>query len=250
MIGASAYLIWYGSQLQDNWNKALRGELVPFQVNYTEPFTVQMGGIYVHTTIEQLNIGFDLQRYFNFNNMMYPFQISFKDAKLFVSAEIRDKNGDLVAKITNNQWSVNNNPVIADDRNYNSYAFEVIDSDLIPILQIVMTPQNTIFVGGVFYSINGTLLAMLNGTTIANPSKSTIENYNQTIFQYRSDDHLSELVPNSPFAFKPTPTIIAPIWVIIIGVILLIIGTILTSSGVADKLGKKKPRRTGRRPKK
>jgi len=241
-------VIPYGWQLQDNWNKAMRGELIPFQVNSTEPFTVQTGGLHAVVTIEDLSNGFDLRRAFNFNNMEYPFQVSFENGKLLVSAEIRNQEGNVVAKITDNQWSVNPNPVITYDRNYNSYAFEVVDSDLIPILQVVMTPQNLIFVGGVFYSTNGTLLSMLNGTTIFNPMSTDISNYNQTIFQYRSDSHLGQLAPNSAFAYEPTQNGISPISVIVIGVILLIIGTFITSGGVVTKLNEKK-RRTRRRQK-
>jgi hypothetical protein len=249
LITVSAYLIPYGFLLQDHWNKMMIGELIPFRVNQTGPFTVQMGGIYVHTMIEELKSGFDLQHYFDLNGIKYPFQVSFRDEKLLISAEIKDKDGNLAAKITNNQWSVNNNPIITHDRNYNSYAFEVIDSDSIPILQVVMTPQNTIFVGGVFYSANGTLLAMLNGTTILNPRNTDIRNYNQTIFQYPSDNHLEELAPNSPFAFRPNQSSLSPIWVIVIGLILLFVGTFITSSGLWAR-SKKNRSRTRGRPKK
>jgi hypothetical protein len=243
---SSGIVIPYGFQLQDNWNKAMRGELIPFQVNYTELFTVQTGGLHAIVTVEDLSNGFDLRRFFNFNDMEYPFQVSFKNGKLLVSAEIRNQEGNVVAKITDNQWSVEPNPVITYDRNYNSYAFEVVDSDLIPILQVIMKPQNSIFVGGVFYSINGTMLSMLNGTTIFDPRSTDINNYNQTIFQYRSDSHLGQLAPNSQFAYMPTQNGISPISVIIVGVILLIIGTFITSGGVVTWLTEKK-RRTRRR---
>lgn len=58
--------------------RVLRGEPTPFQVNYTEPFTLQTGGLHAVVTIEDLSNGFDLRRVFDFNNMEYPFQVSFE----------------------------------------------------------------------------------------------------------------------------------------------------------------------------
>ena len=132
--------------------------------------------------------------------------------------------------------SVNYNPIVTYDRNYNAYAFEVIDSNIVPILQVVLTPENNIFVGGVFYGENESLVAQLNVTTIYNPDNYK---YNQTIFQYPSDINLGKLVANSPYAFG-SPASLAPVEITIIGYILFGIGTFLTLVIGLDSFRKKK----------
>lgn len=204
------------------------GKLILFQVDSQKDFDVQMGGFHFITTAAELSSGLNLSHYVYISGFNYPFQISLRSGNLLVSAEIKNANGDVVAKIVNNQWSVNYNPIVTCDRNYNAYAFEAITLGQIPILQVVMIPENRIFVGGVFYSTNSTLIAMLNGTTILNPEESEISNYNQTIFRYPSDSHLGKLVENSPYAFGSAPIILAPTEIINIGYVLFGIGTFIT----------------------
>ena len=179
--------------------------------------------------------GYDFGRNFYFEGIDFFVEASYKDEKLLVSAEIKNKDAELVAIITDNKWSVNNNPIVAKERNYNSYAFEVIDSRNIPILQVVMMPENKILVGGVFYGENSTLVAMLNGTTIFNPSDST---YDQTIFQYPSDSNLGKLIENSPYAFG-NQVVLAPNLIIIIGYVLFGIGSFCIAIGGFDIFKKK-----------
>jgi len=213
------------------------GTLIPFKVDDQKLFDVQMGGIHFLLTVDQLREGYDFQHAVQISGFEYPFKVSFKDGKLLVSAEIKNAGGDVVAKITDNEWSVEPNPIVTYDRNYLSYAFEVIDSDRVPILQVVMTPENKVFVGGVFYSENATLVSMLNGTTIINPIDS---DYNQTIFQYPSSSKLGKLVANSPYAFDSTRVILAPDEIIAIGYVMLGIGTFTTLVVGIDSFKKRK----------
>lgn len=221
----------HGPRLRDIENARIRGELVPFAIDEQKPFEIQMGGIHVYTAIDQLRNGYDLQDVVYLMGIDYPFEISFTDEKLYVSAEIRNEEGVLVATIGKNQWATSIDPVMVYDRNYNSYAFEVIAPNQAPILQVVMTPQNKVFVGGIFYSANGTILAMLNGTTIVggiDEIANDIKNYNQTIFQYPSEQHMGELAANSEFAFPISKTIFTPDSIIVIGYVMFGIGTFLT----------------------
>ncbi|HLE75712.1 MAG TPA: hypothetical protein VI864_06685 [Candidatus Bathyarchaeia archaeon] len=226
------------------------GELIPFQVDSQKDFDVQMGGIHAITTATELSSGFNFSQYFYISGFNYPFQISLSSGKLLISAEIRDKDGNVVATITKNQWGVSNNPVATLDKNYNSYAFEVITLGQIPILQVVMTPENRIFVGGVFYSTNSTMIAMLNDTTIINPEESEISNYNQMIFQYPSDSHLGKLVENSPYAFGSALMILAPTEIINIGYVLFGIGTFVTLVVSVNSFKKRNSGKSGRGQKK
>ena len=183
-----------GNQERETAIMKNKGELIPFEVDPQQDFDIQMGGFHFITTIEQLNAGFDAERYVNVSGFDYPFSISFNNGKLYVSAEIRNPDGDKVATIGKNQWGVSSDPVIAYDRNYNSYAFEVIDPNQVPILQVEMTPQNRIFVGGVFYSAESIVLAMLNGTTILNPREKEIQSYDQRLFRYPSVNNTGVMV--------------------------------------------------------
>lgn len=201
-----------------------KGELIPFEVDDQKPFDIQMGGCHALVTADELSKGFDFQHAFYFGGIDYPFTVSLRDGKVLVSAEIRNANGDVVAKIADNSWSVDYTPILTYDRNYNSYAFEAISSDKVPILQVVMTPENIIFVGGVFYGENATLVNMLNGTTVYNPTEIK---YNQTIFQYPSDSKLGKLVAGSPYAFG-SQVILAPTEITAMGYVLFGIGTFVT----------------------
>ena len=213
------------------------GELIPFKVDDQKPFDIQMGGCHVLVTVDQLSKGYDFQHAFYFEGIDYPFEVSFRDGKVLVSAEIRNADGDVVAKIADNQWSVEPNPIVTYDRNYISYAFEAIDSDRLPILQVVMTPENKVFVGGVFYGENATLVSMLNGTTIYNPIDW---DYKQTIFQYPSSSKLGKLAANSPYAFGSAQVILAPDEIIAIGYVMLGIGTFTTLVVGIDSFKKRK----------
>lgn len=249
LIAISAFLIPYGFVLQENWNKMMTGKLIPFQVNDKEPFNVTVGGFTAITSINELKNGFNMSRYFFINNITFPFQLSFRDGQLYVSGEIRNSNGDFVARIVNNEWQVNPDQFIAAERNYNSYAFEVIDaSTLVPVFQVVITPNNKILVCGVFYGGNYALLNMLNDTSILSSLDSKdesgrmfsdiIKDYNQTLFQYPSQNHLGELVANSLYAFSPTPQFVSPMIVIIVGCILLGVGTVSTGKGWGNSSSK------------
>jgi len=89
---------------------------------------------------------------------------------MLISTEIKNENGETIAKIADNHWVVNTNAVIASDRNYNAYAFEVINSDLIPVLQVVLQDQNRIYIGGFFCFENTTLLVTPNGVNTYPPA--------------------------------------------------------------------------------
>jgi hypothetical protein len=151
----------------------------------------------------------------------YPFQIKLKGRKLLFSVDIKNADNETIATIVDNHWGVNNNKVIAHDRNYNSYALEVIDSHLLPVIQIHFTPENKLYVGGLFYVSNGIMLAT-NDTTFFNPSSAEINSSLPRIFKYPSEQHLGEMVVNSTYRVARTST-----QVIIVGVILTALGILL-----------------------
>lgn len=237
LVALGTILITYGFELRDMELRVMKGELIPFEVDPQKPIEIQVGGIHVITTIDELSEGFNLTRYVNLG-FEYPFQIELKDGKFLTSVEIRNADGEMIAKIVDNQWVVNENKVIARDRNYNAYAFEVIDSDLVPVIQVFFTPQNKMYLGGLFYVPTGRMLVTPN-STILNPSSDDIKENIQPIFLYPSEEHLGAMVNQPPAITRST-------WTIFTGAVLFFLGSLISSGSVIQKKRKKTKRRTKR----
>jgi hypothetical protein len=98
-----------------------------------------------------------------------------------------------------NEWkSVNPDSLDIWDRNYNSYAFEVIDSNKIPVLQVIMGHENELLIGGSFYNQGIPIFATLtNGFSFISDwnisSRMWQEFRDSTIFKYPSVSHLGEI---------------------------------------------------------
>lgn len=190
--GIAVYLLPVGFQLADREEKMMKGELIPFKVNPENRFDLILGSTTFVYDLKQLNDGIDIREIIDFG-FDYPFSVKLRDEVLLVSAETKTAEGETITKIVDNQWVVNTNPVIASDRNYNSYAFEVIDSDQIPALQVKLEPQNQIYIGGLFHLPNQTFLITSEGMTF-NPTLAKINEHSQTLFKYPSNQHLGEMV--------------------------------------------------------
>lgn len=186
------YLGSEGFRLRDMEIKTMRGEIIPFETDLQKVFVIYLGSNTITLPTSELNEGFNLRRIIDFG-YDYPVQMSFTDNKLLVSVEIKNADGDIVAKIVDNHWVVNTNPIIARDRNYNAYAFEVIDSDLVPVLQVVLRDRSSIYVGGLFNFETVRVLVTPKGL-VWNPSDDTISEYTERIFRYPSDEHLGEMI--------------------------------------------------------
>jgi hypothetical protein len=233
-------LIGYGLILADDETKAMTGELLPFGIDSQKPIEIQCGGFHVGMTLDQLSEGFNLSYYVTLVGFDYPFHIALRNQRFLVSVDLKNANGETVAKIADNQWSVNNNNVIAYDRNYNSYAFEVIDSDLVPVIQVVFKPQNRMYLGGFFYSPNMTVLLLSNNTSILDPSLTDLNSSLPRIFKYPSKDHLGETVVKSTYEVPRSSS-----RVITLGVVFVVLGIPITIYG--EHL-REKPRRRVRLP--
>lgn len=227
--------VGYGLILADDETKAMTGELLPFGIDSQKPIEIQCGGFHLVMTLDQLTEGFNLSRYISLVGFDYPFHITLKDQRFLVSADLKNANGETVAKIADNQWSVNYNNVIAYDRNYNSYAFEVIDSDLVPAIQVVFKPQNKMYLGGFFYSPNWTVLLLPNNTSVINPSLTDLNESLPRIFKYPSKDHLGETVVKSTYEVPRASS-----RVITLGAVFVVLGIPVTIYG---EYLREKPRR-------
>jgi hypothetical protein len=232
----SAILIPYGFHLMGMEIREMKGELIPFEVDPQKPIEVQIGGFHVHTTMDKLSEGFNLSRYVNLEGYNYPFRIELKDGRFLASVEVLNANGEVVARIVDNQWVVNENTVIARDRNYNAYAFEVIDSNLVPVIQVIFAPQNKMYLGGLFYTPTSSILFTPN-VTIIGPSSDDISEHIQPIFRYPSEEYLGVMVD------QPAP-INRSIWFISVGVSLLILCSLLSSGLLIQEKRRRTKRKT------
>jgi len=232
LTAVGAYLLAMGFRLSDMETRAMKGELIPFEVDLQKPFLVNLGSNILETTIGQLEEGIDLRRYISYMEYEYPIQIRFKDGKLLVSAEIKNSDGVLVAKIKDNLWVVREDVMIARDRNYNPYALEVIDSDSVPVLQVVLNPRNQIYIGGFFYSPEGRMLVTPNGLII-NPSSDRISEHIERIFKYPSDEYLGQMAIMEPEKNLITTVLGKPksAWYVAIGLIFGVLGPIFFAVG-------------------
>jgi hypothetical protein len=205
----------------------LKGELNPFKVDLSKNFNIILGNVGLVNSAQEIAKGIDFNRFLNFG-ISYPVQIKFNQNRISVSAEIKDQDNKTIAKITDNQWAVSPDPLLVRDRNYNAYSFEVIDSDLVPILQIQMTGDNTIMIGFSSYGKNGRMIVTQSSGININPSEQAIEEIkNSTLFIYPSSNHLGEMVnPMQPINDPLTE----PNRTILLGNTLQIVGIILTGS--------------------
>ena len=126
-----------------------------------------------------------------------PLTIEIAGEQLIVSATIRNKDGQIVAEIIQNEWKVN--PQNSWDRNYTKNALEVRDPSGDIVLQVRLVEDRVQFQAKM-YASNKTGIAFVKGpgggyierSTPERPFRSIIS----PIFKYPSDIHFGELIDN------------------------------------------------------
>lgn len=232
-------LIPIGRDAREKAIKTLHGELIPFNVDMSKPFTVMLSADveFSYGRVDLAN-GFDLNDIFPFklNLTTDQFKIEFIDNRISVSANIKNSENVTIAQIVNNEWkTVNPDTLLFWDRNYNAYAFEIIGSNNVPTLQVIMVGPNAIQLGGLFYTQTGRIYIqpMETGAVMwKNPTDQQLEDANiLTIFRYpalTNPDNLGKLInpiyPSSDPLTKST-------WIIVSGFVLAPLGTILFAFG-------------------
>ena len=239
----STDLISNGQEEKNRIRMKLNGELIPFEVNDSQPFSLLLSPtVGANFSLNELEEGISLADAYPELGGAYKittdaFKIQFVDDKLFVSAVIRDSNGNKIAQIVNNEWKLTNpDTLLYWDRNFNAYALEIINSNSVPTFQVLMTGPNQIQIGGFFYTtpeegiyiynVEGkhildtiiypdlsydTSYRELHGADIiflGNQGVSRLESYvgNSTIFQYPAltqPENLGKLA--SPLFFSDDP---------------------------------------------
>jgi len=168
LLAIGAFLVPIGGLVTEiGWTNrqnaimSMNGELIPFDVDLSKPFDIMLsaGVTFQYSNIDLAN-GFNLSTIFPFgiNFVDDQFRIQFMNNKISVSADIRNSNNTIIAQIVNNEWkTVSPDTLLFWDRNYNAYAFEIIGSNNIPTLQVIMVGSNRIQIGGLFYTQTGSI---------------------------------------------------------------------------------------------
>ena len=251
-----------GWQERQNALSSNRGEISPSSaIDPTKPLFVELGGLGNNFNVTELANGIDLTRLFHlqqgnktFNN--FPVQISFVGNKLSISAEIKNSDNATIARIVDNNWAtVNPDTLLIWDRNYNSYAFEVIDSNKIPVLQVLLAGQNRILIGcNLWQQGIAAFFTLTKGFSFYSDGNVTQEKIqdlrSSTIFKYPSNKHLGETVDNlqslvdlSYSYGNPSPSnnpypISNPLadstWLIVSSIVLSVFGTVCIGSFGAE----------------
>lgn len=245
------YVGYIGWQERIDTINAVRGELVaPFPVNISEPFNVSIGTIGTSYSCAELNSGIDLTKLINIqvgsHTIDFPVRISFVANKLSVSAIIKNHNNETLAQIEGNEWkSLSPDNMLIWDRNYNSYAFEVLDPNHVPALQILMGQENTILLGFSLYTQGVPIFFTVTKGTYLYPSPEQIQEIKSaTLFKYPSSKYLSEMT--NSIGYPSSDLLARSTYVMVTGGILGALG--LIAIGVVGISDSKKRRRNKANP--
>ncbi len=153
---------------------------------------VNFGSNILSTDYKQIGTqGIDLRKMIDVGSG-YPIRIRIEQGKMLVSADIKDAEGRMIAQVIDNKWKIN--PNNSYDRNFDNNAFEVIDKQKMPALQIAITQENMIYIGGIFNLPTGKATVTPNGY-LWNPSDDQIPESIQRIFVYPGDKNLGKRAP-------------------------------------------------------
>lgn len=107
-----------------------------------------VGSFVLSIPIEHFKEGKPISHLKEFFGFDYPLSIKLIENSIVVGTKIKSIDGKIIAEIKENNWIVNPNNYYL--RNYDNYAFEVIDSNDIPMLQVEMIDECMVSIKGVF----------------------------------------------------------------------------------------------------
>lgn len=129
----------------DKSRESSTGQLSGKIVNDQQSFTINIGGNTVYLDSEKLKTGFNIGELLRVRNNI-PIKLYNENNRLMFDIAIHDEDGKLVCSVVRNEWRFNPNGKF--DRNYDINAFEIIDSDKIPVFQIQLKDVNQVYIGG------------------------------------------------------------------------------------------------------
>jgi hypothetical protein len=183
-IGIHQLILYY----RDKSREPSTGQLSGKVVNEQQQFVINVGSNTFKLGGEILRTGLDIGTLMRFRNHI-PIKLYNENNRLMFDVAVHDEDGKLICSIVRNEWRFN--PDGNYDRNYDINAFEIIDSDGIPLLQIQFKEVNQVYFGGYvpkkgqydIYTPNGTIYAI---------DKETAKAEVRRIFMYPSSDNLGK----------------------------------------------------------
>lgn len=201
LIVLGTYMKFYEARQADIKQKqaATSGELSQkSQESPKRGVTVTCGGNTLYLSGDRIWSG----EYFNLGELtglFPPLNVKITEDKLYISMEIFDFDGMVIAIIHDNEWDLNRNNYF--QRNYDDFALEVIGVDNIPYLQIELAGNYEIKLGGVFITkgkvtivTDSILVSLVNEVESNQELKDAIEEVGgiSPWFKYPSDMYLGK----------------------------------------------------------
>ena len=175
-----------------------RGELSSYQIDPNKKVILHFGTNQVSQSLDALARGVDIASMGITVGISWPFQVTFEDNKLLVSANITNAYGEFIGWIRNNNWkSISPDSLVIGDRNYNDHAFEVVDEYYNPIFSVQIIGSNEIRIAGIFRNDNETAIISNKGggiwVNMSGFTRQEIEQVLVPLFRYPSDKYPNQL---------------------------------------------------------
>lgn len=161
-------------------------------LDQSKPLAISVGGSTELGSVDKLRNGINLGDIIgrvNINDIKFnlPIKIYEENNRLLVDIEVYNSERTLVCSVVGNEWRFN--PDGKYDRNYGVNAFEVVDGDLVPIVQVYLQDKNKIFLGG-YVEQGGYFVSFTPGETKYSIDKNDIMENIVRLFKYPSSKHL------------------------------------------------------------
>lgn len=188
--------LFTASGLYTNHMKAKADELAKPQTGQisgkilieTEPYTLLVGSIGYTINTTALKQGIDIiplvRSFIWLPVSSLPIKIYEENNRLLFDVEILDKNNSVVCEIVRNEWKFNPNGKY--DKNHRINAFEIVDENLRPMLQIFLETNNTIIINGLMEDNDNLVIFSVKGTGL-NPNPDKLAESIVRLFKYPSD---------------------------------------------------------------
>jgi len=180
-------LAGYGWLKLKQESEPLRGKISGKILDETKPYILNFGNNFREFNGNILKQGINLAKLsvVYIEGVNIPIKLYSENNRLLIDATIYDKNNTIIGQIIRNEWEIIRGNIR--DRNYSINAFEIIDNENKPVLQIYLGEGNNIFFGGYFYNANEKkYYYSTEGITY-------IESPMKTIFKYPSSKYLGKL---------------------------------------------------------
>ncbi len=135
----------------------------------------------------------------NIPGLMDPIYLYIENNELKLSVTIRNERKEIIAKIRNNTWTLENKEIL--DKNFDKHAIEVVDKNNEVILQVKFDGNDVEFAGIFYLNDYGNAKKLMiapskegGAVLIFAPVEQDFDQKIERIFKYPSKRHLGERV--------------------------------------------------------